>query len=81
MYDYGEYVSPHTLTYSRLSGAAAHNLYPLQYQRAAFDFFMVRQEGGGGRREGGREDEREGGRTRGREVFESKQAATADLPT
>jgi len=46
MYDYGEYVSPHTLTHSLLPGAAAHNLYPLQYQQAAFEFFMVGREGG-----------------------------------
>jgi hypothetical protein len=55
MYDYGEYVSPHTLTHSLLPGAAAHNLYPLQYQQAAFEFFMVGREGGSERgREGGR---------------------------
>ena len=39
MYDYGEYVDPDMLFHDGSRGAEAHNRYPVQYQRAGFDFF------------------------------------------
>ncbi len=38
MYDFGEYVQPQTLTYSGMSGEEFHNLFPVLYQKAAYDY-------------------------------------------
>jgi alpha-glucosidase (family GH31 glycosyl hydrolase) len=38
MYDFGEYVQPGTLLADGTTGEQHHNLYPVLYQRAAFEF-------------------------------------------
>jgi len=40
MYDYGEYLDLHAHEVSGVSGAEVHNLYPVQYQRAAYDLVV-----------------------------------------
>jgi len=37
MYDFGEYVQPDTLAANGMTGEELHNLYPVIYQKAAFD--------------------------------------------
>jgi alpha-glucosidase (family GH31 glycosyl hydrolase) len=37
MYDFGEYVLPEVVTASGMSGEEYHNLFPVTYQKAAFD--------------------------------------------
>lgn len=39
MYDFGEYVQPDTLAANGMTGEELHNLYPVLYQKAAFDHF------------------------------------------
>ena len=38
MYDFGEYVQPQTLAYNGMSGEELHNLFPVLYQKAAYDY-------------------------------------------
>ncbi|MBN2492986.1 MAG: glycoside hydrolase family 31 protein [Deltaproteobacteria bacterium] len=43
MYDFGEYVQPDVVSHSGMSGEELHNLYPVLYHKAAFDY-MERSE-------------------------------------
>lgn len=38
MYDFGEYVQPQTLAFNGMTGEEFHNLFPVLYQKAAYDY-------------------------------------------
>lgn len=41
MYDFGEYVQPQTVAYNGMTGEELHNLYPVLYQKAAYDYLQT----------------------------------------
>ena len=38
MYDFGEYVQPETVAFNGMTGEELHNLFPVLYQKAAYDY-------------------------------------------